>query len=235
MISFTSLTIAPALYLASLEARVLALGAKLHRAHVPSLGALRTDPGLLALYRDPPASVFLCAGLGARHLVSPSEAAALFPTRGQVVVVKAPWMRSGFTRQVGALGGGEGGTRTYVIPRCTGEVVLGGTMEQRDWAPYAREATAEDILHRALEICPDIAPPYARTWAEGDKVAALRAIVVRHAVGFRPSRDGGARVALGAAAGMRVVYNYGHGGAGWQSCWGCAEDAVALWAGSARL
>nr|BAD13387.1 D-aspartate oxidase [Vanrija humicola] len=233
MVSFTSLTIAPTVYLAALEARVRDLGAKLHRAHVPSLGALRTDPALLALYTRPPAAVFVCAGLGARHLVPAPEAAALFPTRGQVVVVRAPWMRAGFTRQVGSLGGGEGGTRTYIIPRCNGEVVLGGTMEQGDWTPYPRDETVTDILTRALQICPDIAPPYARSWPKDDQVAALRSIVVRDAVGFRPSRAGGARVALASAAGMRVVYNYGHGGAGWQSCWGCAEDAVALWAGGA--
>ncbi|KAL1408762.1 hypothetical protein Q8F55_005575 [Vanrija albida] len=236
MVSFTSLTIAPALYLASLERRVASLGGRLHRAHVTSLPALSSDPALLALYGRPPSAVFVCAGLGARHLVEPAEAAALSPTRGQVVVVAAPWVRSGHTRQVGALGGSEGGTRTYVIPRCTGEVVLGGTMEAGDWAPYAREATADDILTRAMDICPAIVPPHARDAGADGRREALRAIVLRDAVGFRPSRAGGARVARARVGGASVVYNYGHGGAGWQSCWGCAEDAVGLWAGGvARL
>lgn len=252
MISFTSLTVAPAIYLARLEARVRALGGKIHRAHVGSLHDLATLP-FLSLYVALPAAVFVCVGIGARSLLGIADQ-TVYPTRGQVVRVRAPWVRSGWTRQVGSLAGGEGGARTYVIPRCTGDVILGGTREERDWDPYPRPESAKDILKRALEICPEIEPPNSRApaleeaerkleqaWAkdtkENDdaKVKALEGMVVEHLVGFRPSRVGGTRLERAevrlAGEVVALVHNYGHGGAGWQSSWGCAEDAVAIWEG----
>jgi D-amino-acid oxidase len=46
-------------------------------------------------------------------------------------------------------------------------------------------------------------------------------------VGYRPSRASGPRIERGPDledTGIKVVYNYGHGGAGWQACWGAAEE-----------
>lgn len=252
MISFTSLTITPALYLARLESRVRALGGIIHRAHVGSLHDLATLP-FLTLYTVLPAAVFVCVGLGARSLLGIADV-SVYPTRGQVVRVRAPWVRSGWTRQVGSLAGGEGGARTYVIPRCTGDVILGGTREERDWYPYPRPETARGILKRALEICPEIEPPSSRApaleptergleeaWAKDTDRGRARALeslegaVVEHLVGFRPSRVGGTRLERAevrlAGEVVALVHNYGHGGAGWQSSWACAEDAVAIWEG----
>ncbi|BEI79947.1 hypothetical protein CcaverHIS002_0104760 [Cutaneotrichosporon cavernicola] len=251
MVSFTSLTVTPSLYLTGLEARVRSLGGIIHRAHVGSLHDLATLP-FLSLYSILPAAVFVCVGLGASSLLGIADQ-SVYPTRGQVVRVRAPWIRSGYTRQVGSLAGGEGGQRTYVIPRCTGDVILGGTREERDWDPYPRLETAKDILCRALDICPELEPPHARApaleagektleaaWAaemgeKEEKVKALEEVVVEHLVGFRPSRVGGTRLERAevrlAGEIVALIHNYGHGGAGWQSSWGCAEDAVAIWEG----
>lgn len=232
MVRFTSLTITPALYLASLERRLRSLGGHLHRAHVPSLASL-SSPQFTALTRGTPSAVFVCTGLGALTLGGVADG-KVYPTRGQVVRVRAPWVRHGWTRQLGSLDGGEGGQRTYVIPRCTGDVILGGTREEGDWEAYPREETKRDILTRVLEICPTLTPPNTR--AEGDiatpKVAELEPLVVDHLVGFRPSRTGRTRlekeqVAIGDSV-VPVIHNYGHGGAGWQSSWATAEDAVEL-------
>lgn len=216
----------------------------MHRLYVPSLDYL-TSPQCLALYGATPAAVVNCTGLGSLTLGG-VEDSKLFPTRGQVVRVRAPWIRSGWTRQVGSLDGGEGGQRTYVIPRCTGDVILGGTREEGDWAAYPRAETARDILQRAQDICPELVPEHLRVNTcqtirglhhalfeqGGDIRGPLDGLVVDHLVGFRPSRIEGTRlereeVALGGKR-TPVVHNYGHGGAGWQSSWGCALDAVAL-------
>lgn len=225
-VRFTSLTVTPAIYLARLWNRLIALGGKVYRVHVPSLDALSTPP-FLAYFGRTPRAVFVCVGIGARDLGRVQDM-TVFPTRGQVVAVRAPWIRSGTTRQVGSLAGGEGGSRTYVIPRVTGEVILGGTREVDDWNPYPRPETARDILTRVLEVCPEIVPPNR----DGEGVDALQDIVIDHLVGFRPSRTEGIRleredVAIGGEK-VAVVHNYGHGGAGWQSSWGTAESAVAL-------
>ena len=52
--------------------------------------------------------------------------------------------------------------------------------------------------------------------------------VIRHNVGLRPFREGGARIEKERIQGVWVVHNYGHGGAGYQSSYGCAENVVQL-------
>lgn len=61
----------------------------------------------------------------------------------------------------------------------------------------------------------------------------LDAIVVREVVGLRPARKGGLRLERGDdivvdQAQIPVLHNIGHSGAGWQCCWGCAEEIVRL-------
>ena len=216
--------------------RILDNRVTIHRQHLPSLTSL-SHPSTTALIGDtPPVAVLVCVGLGASSLGGVDDP-LVFPTRGQIVKVHAPWVKAGCTRQLGRLLGGEGGERTYVIPRADGDVILGGTREGGDWYPYPREETARDVLRRTLEICPDLCPPSSQPQSAEERLSALEGLVVSHLVGFRPSRRSGARLErgpdlnlVGSGQGERtvVVFNYGHGGAGWQSCWGSAEDAVAV-------
>lgn len=249
-IAFTSLTMTPLVYLNRLLVRIAQLGGHIHRCHVPSLAHISHPSTTALIGLIPPSHVVACVGLGALTLGG-IEDRSVYPTRGQVVKVRAPWVRSGWTRQVGSLDGGEGGERTYVIPRPDGEVILGGTREENDWNPYPREETCRNILRRAMEICPALQPAHQRALAlaiddigkvvgESDADAnadgtPLSELVVAHLVGFRPSRTGGVRLEMGHelsvngdGQGTKVAYNYGHGGAGWQSCWGTADDAAKL-------
>ena len=230
----------PSIYLARLLARFHSLTSSLghpspsnfiHRLHLPSLSAL-ASPSFTSLIGGPADLLINCTGIGASSLGGVADS-TVFPMRGQVVKLHAPWVKEGYTRQVGSLDGGEGGQRTYVIPRVNGEVIVGGTREEGDWEGQPREATKDDILKRALEICPDLLPVQARGKAKkGEEWKELREIVMGDVVGFRPARTAGVRLERGTAAGegarTQVVHNYGHGGAGWQSCWGCAEDVVLL-------
>jgi D-amino-acid oxidase len=251
-VAFTSLTMTPLTYLNRLVARISTLGGHIHRHHLPSLSHLDHASATALIGSAAPLAVVVCAGIGALTLGG-VEDSTVYPTRGQVVKVRAPWVRSGWTRQIGSLNGGEGGERTYVIPRPDGEVILGGTREEGDWNPYPRKETAEDILRRAAEICPILTPSHLsaapldddlptldnlRMGDTGDTAAGTRSpleeLVVCHLVGFRPSRKDGIRLGRGPAleyvngGRTEVVYNYGHGGAGWQSCWGTADDAARL-------
>lgn len=70
------------------------------------------------------AVVINCTGLGAKFLGGVNDD-ALFPTRGQVVVVKAPHIKRTMTHI-----GTEG--MTYIIPRSDGTVILGGTAIKND-------------------------------------------------------------------------------------------------------
>ncbi|GAA5924343.1 FAD-dependent oxidoreductase [Sporobolomyces koalae] len=220
-VSFDSVTIEPARYLAYLSASFEELGGRLRRSpRFDSLSqAVAEAPQALAIVN--------CTGLGARTLAEVQDR-SVHPVRGQVVILDAPWVRTGWTRQIGSLGGAEGGERTYVIPRASGEVVVGGTREYDDWEATPRAATTTDILRRALEICPLLSRPPGST-----APVALESLVKQVVVGFRPTRDGGIRLEADVdlvidGQSYGVVHNYGHGGYGWQSSWGCAEEAASM-------
>lgn len=203
----------------------------MHRHHLPSLSSL-SHPSVTALIGSAsPLAVIVCTGLGVAALGDVADP-TVFPTRGQTVKVHAPWVKTGYTRQIGSLHSPSGGERTYIIPRADGDVILGGTREKGDWYPYPRPGTGREIIRRTLEICPELCPvtdPPLRTQEE--RLRAVEALVVNHLVGFRPSRKEGTRLERGPDLVLEgessvVVYNYGHGGAGWQSSWGTAGDAV---------
>ncbi len=199
---------------------------KAHINHISDIGAAITPLGDTPLT---PLAVIVCTGIGSLSVGGVKDG-TVFPTRGQVVLVNAPWIKQGYTRQIGSLNGAEGGERTYVIPRVNGQVILGGTREINDWTGTPREETTESILNRAVEICPDLLN--GQSMEEGMK--ALKACIVGEVVGFRPSRTDGVcldgKMVKSEVDGQVVaeIHNYGHGGAGWQSCWGCAEDVVNL-------
>lgn len=105
---------------------------------------------------------------------------------------------------------------TYIIPRPLSDstVILGGYMQKGDSERKVREEETRSILHRAGELLPAL---------KSNKTQVLKV-----AVGFRPSREGGARVERGQFKGRTVVHNYGAGGTGYQAGMGMAQDAVGL-------
>lgn len=53
--------------------------------------------------------------------------------------------------------------------------------------------------------------------------------ILHESVGLRPTRHGGVRLELESRGPIgTVIHNYGHGGMGYQSSWGCAESVLAL-------
>ena len=52
--------------------------------------------------------------------------------------------------------------------------------------------------------------------------------IIRHGVGLRPEREGGPRIEKEKIDGTWVVHNYGHGGSGYESSYGCSQVAVKL-------
>lgn len=52
--------------------------------------------------------------------------------------------------------------------------------------------------------------------------------IIRHGVGLRPLRSGGTRLEKEKISQIWIVHNYGHGGYGYQSSYGCSQAVVKL-------
>ncbi|KAJ3109648.1 hypothetical protein HDU97_003124 [Phlyctochytrium planicorne] len=166
-----------------------------------------------------------CCGIGALTLGGVVDT-KVYPTRGQTILVKAPQVK----RTIGtALASGsyrpkgktleDDGTVTYVIPREDGVVVLGGTYQSGNGILEVDMKTAQGIMERCIQVCPELV------------VNGKAPEIIEHSVGLRPSREGGVRFDCQyekTASGREIllINNYGHGGFGYQSSWGCAENVV---------
>ena len=123
--TFETVTIVVPKYLNYLLRRFLEKGGTLIRGYVQHIDqVLEADS---APFKDDistegpagPDAVVVCVGLGARFLGG-VEDKTICPSRGQTVILHAPWVRSGCRFQIA-------GKRTYIIPRSR-NVVVGGTL-----------------------------------------------------------------------------------------------------------
>lgn len=107
----------------------------------------------------------------------------------------------------------------YVMTRAAGGgTILGGCYQKGRSDGEVDEGLAKRIMERAVRACPEL--------TGGRGVEGLD--VVRHGVGLRPVREGGTRVEKERVGEVWVVHNYGAGGAGYQSSYGCAMEVVRL-------
>lgn len=229
--SFTAILIDTPAYLPYLLSRFLSNSGQIHRVStLPTLSsALTAHPSLLDAQL-----LVNCTGLGSKSLVDDRKC---FPTRGQLVIIRAPWIKQGMTR----LGKPGSGVYDYIIPRRTGLVVLGGCAEKDNWFvfpssfallefllycgskkelaltyplgcnrdPKPREDMSRRIKTRCLALCPDLLPPSKRLNGTIDDLE-----VVEEAVGLRPTREGGIRLEIEelveeSTKGIKVVHHYG--------------------------
>ncbi|KAJ5890564.1 uncharacterized protein N7473_006792 [Penicillium subrubescens] len=153
--------------------------------------------------------VFNCIG-NAAITVPGVQDPTCYPTRGQIVLAQAPSVRENIMRH------GKN-YETYIIPRPDSDstVILGGYLQKGDWDSNVREHETQSILQRTGDLLPVLRNGETK--------------ILKVAVGFRPSRQDGARVEReDLRAGQTVVHNYGAGGTGYQAGMGMAQDAVSL-------
>ncbi|CAG9762410.1 unnamed protein product [Ceutorhynchus assimilis] len=128
-----------------------------------------------------------CSGLGAKFLCNDHH---MVPIRGQVIKVKAPWIKTFF----------YGDVDTYILPGLD-SVTLGGCRQYESWDLNFNKYDAMKIMDQCEAMVPSL----------------RGAEVLGHKVGLRPHRSvvrvekeiksfDGKRV--------KIVHNYGHGGYG---------------------
>jgi len=156
-----------------------------------------------------------CTGLASLRLGG-VEDAAVYPARGQIVVVRND------PQVMASVSGTDDGSdeATYIMHRAAGGgCILGGCLQKDNWESQPDPNMAVRIMKRCVELCPKLVP-------EGQGIEGLS--IVRHSVGLRPMRKGGPRVEREVIRGVPVVHNYGHGGYGYQTSYGAAQAAGRL-------
>ena len=144
-----------------------------------------------------------CSGLGARELVNDET---VFAIRGQVVRVRKPPNIS-----PDIILGLEQAHTTYIVPR-EADCILGGTAEEHDWTIEPCEETTHSILRRCASLFPAFKNPE----------------ILEVKVGLRPGRKEVRFEHEELPNGRLLIHNYGHGGAGFTLCWGCADEICTL-------
>ncbi|OWB81762.1 D-aspartate oxidase activity protein [[Candida] boidinii] len=153
--------------------------------------------------------VFNCTGIGAADLGGVKDE-KVYPTRGQVVVVRAPHIQENKMRW------GKD-YATYIIPRpySNGELVLGGFLQKDNWTGNTFGFETDDIVARTTALLP--------------KILDEPLHIIRVAAGLRPSRHGGPRIeAEICEEGKLTIHNYGASGYGYQAGYGMSYEAVKL-------
>ncbi|KAM8737350.1 D-aspartate oxidase [Acanthopagrus schlegelii] len=190
--AFTTIKCECSSYLPWLEKRFREAGGNVEQRKVDSLQELGSSYDIIVN----------CSGLGSKTLVHDNQ---VYPVRGQVLKVEAPWLQH-FIR--------DGDGKTYIYPGIH-SVTVGGTRQEQDWRLQVDDGDTRSILERCSRLEPSLS----------------KARVLSKWVGLRPSRRN-PRVEreLVKLQGRRVpvVHNYGHGGWGVTLAWGSALDALGL-------
>lgn len=136
--SFETVTIDVPVFLNYLFARFLARGGEFIRASVQHISQIIEGGYTSDKTPSTPDGIIVCAGLGARYLGG-VEDKYVYPARGQTVILRAPWVRDGKTLT-------SARAWTYIIPRKSGDVVIGGTMTANDWYASLSGSLSAQIL-----------------------------------------------------------------------------------------
>lgn len=155
--------------------------------------------------------VLNCAGLGARELGG-VEDDKMYPIRGQLIMVRQPQVTDIY-RVDGSLFGEDPGWGTYVLPRKSGIIILGGTRTAKDEDFTVRSKDKADILNRTKFVVPKLA----------------NATFVKDVVCMRPGRNGTSpRIDLDTTYPAPLIHCYGHSGSGFEKSWGSWVEVHAL-------
>lgn len=143
-----------------------------------------------------------CSGLGARVLVKDQT---LFPIRGQMITTDVVPTKRCLVDLQGPRG------LSYIIPRAD-DCVLGGTAEEHSWNMEIDPKQSSDIISK----CAALDPAFATSR------------IIDQKVGLRPGRPEVRLEAERMDNDHTVIHNYGHGGSGFTSSWGCANEVMNL-------
>ena len=142
-------------------------------------------------------------GLGARDLANDDR---VRPIRGQVTV-----MQMGNPPEKGLVCDDNDTRPLYIFPR-SNDIIIGGSADDGNESTDVWDDLKTHTLNTAFEHNPLL----------------QKATQLRDVVGFRPGRDEVRLERERLSDTCTLIHNYGHGGAGFTLCWGCADTVVEL-------
>ncbi|KAG2003777.1 D-amino-acid oxidase [Coprinopsis cinerea AmutBmut pab1-1] len=126
----------------------------------------------------------------------------------------------------------EDDTRPLAVFVCVGlgARYLGGVEDtevfpRRIQLPIPRPSLLNDVLSKALRVCPELV---RETRGDTATIDDVKAILVRQTCDLYAERRGGLRLELEKKESTIVVFNYGHGVNEVQGCWAAATRACVL-------
>jgi D-amino-acid oxidase len=144
-----------------------------------------------------------CSGVWSHQLVPDPGS---FPIKGQYLVTEKP---PGLNKI--SLASGDSECCTLVAPRSR-DCYISGTAIDHDWDTHPDENVTRLLFENALALEPLLA----------------NVNILRSGIGLRPGRKAVRLESEELEDGRMVIHNYGHGGAGFATAWGCAEEVVGL-------
>ncbi|RLV92133.1 D-amino-acid oxidase [Spathaspora sp. JA1] len=158
--------------------------------------------------------VINATGLSATSIKGIHDRQKNFVVRGQVLLVKNN------AKDLLTVEGFPGleNEMLYIMPRVEGGTIIGGCFYANDTNSSEDKELTKRIIKRAIKYAPElIDPKYKGNPSKID--------IVKVNVGFRPFREGGARVEADKKYGW-LIHNYGAGGGGYQGSYGLAQKVV---------
>ncbi|KAK3943313.1 Dol-P-Man:Man(5)GlcNAc(2)-PP-Dol alpha-1 3-mannosyltransferase [Diplogelasinospora grovesii] len=212
---FTSVCINTAIYLSWLVSQLAAHGVVFKRAvlrHISEAAGMHHTGQKADI-------VINASGLLACKLGGVMDSAVI-PARGQIIVVRNECPDLGYMVSTSGSDDGDGDEMCYTMTRALGGgTILGGTYQKGNWDSQPDPNIAVRIMKRVVDNYPQL------TGGKGIEAFSI----IRHGVGLRPFRNGGARIEKEKLEdGTWVVHNYGHAGWGYQASYGCAEHVLEL-------
>jgi D-amino-acid oxidase len=189
--AFTSVCINTSIYLPWLVSQCLKAGVIFKRAifkHI-SDAADNDHQGLKA------SLVINCTGLSASKLGGVKDKSVI-PARGQIVLVRND---PGSMFSISGTDDADDEVSYIMMRAAGGGTILGGSYQKGNWESQFDPNLATRIMKRCVDLCPQL--------TGGKGIEHLD--IIRHGVGLRPLRLGGARIEKEKIGGTWVVHNYG--------------------------
>lgn len=209
---FTTVTVTPLIYNSYLISQIKSLGGTCRK--VPRLDVIEDIIDVVGCVPD---LVINCTGVNAGKLLrqaDPTELEKVHPIKGQILQVYEDLPFQMVIEQIPSEDNPLPNQFLNIFPRPGGGCIIGGIFNKDDWS----RTIDDDLSTSILRVVKNHIPEMKSTTVYNTYIAC------------RPGREGGVRIGLSEytlqkhKGLLRVVHNYGIGGAGYQSSYGSAME-----------